>query len=173
MNKPVNLRLYEKVKDEAKRKFDVYPSIYANSWVVREYKKRGGKYSGKRNTNQGLLRWYREEWIDVCRLPELVPCGRPITELSISKWKKTYPYCRPRYKVSEKTPKTVRKLSPKEIKKRCKKKKSSPYDRILESKKKKSPSKKKKSPSKKKKSPSKKKKSPSKKKKSPSKKKKI
>jgi len=28
----------------AKRKFDVYPSAYANAWLVREYKKKGGKY---------------------------------------------------------------------------------------------------------------------------------
>ncbi len=43
---PTNPRLYARVKAEAKRKFDVYPSAYANSWLVREYKKRGGKYRG-------------------------------------------------------------------------------------------------------------------------------
>ena len=32
----------------AKHKFDVYPSAYANAWLVREYKKRGGKYRGKK-----------------------------------------------------------------------------------------------------------------------------
>jgi len=42
--KPTNPSLYSKVKAEAKRKFDVYPSAYANGWLVREYKKRGGKY---------------------------------------------------------------------------------------------------------------------------------
>ena len=36
--------LYARVKAAAKRKFDVYPSAYANAWLVREYKKRGGKY---------------------------------------------------------------------------------------------------------------------------------
>jgi hypothetical protein len=36
--------LYARVKAEAKRKFDVYPSAYANAWLVREYKKRGGGY---------------------------------------------------------------------------------------------------------------------------------
>ena len=29
---------------EAKRKFKVYPSAYANAWLVRTYKKRGGGY---------------------------------------------------------------------------------------------------------------------------------
>jgi len=45
---PTNPELYSRVKAEAKRKFDVYPSAYANAWLVREYKKRGGGYrSGK------------------------------------------------------------------------------------------------------------------------------
>ena len=42
--KPTNPKLYASVKAEAKRKFAVYPSAYANAWLVREYKKRGGKY---------------------------------------------------------------------------------------------------------------------------------
>ena len=41
---PVNKALYSRVKAEAKRKFKVYPSAYANAWLVREYKKRGGTY---------------------------------------------------------------------------------------------------------------------------------
>lgn len=43
-NVPVNKALYSRVKAEAKKKFKVYPSAYANAWLVREYKKRGGKY---------------------------------------------------------------------------------------------------------------------------------
>jgi hypothetical protein len=42
---PSDKELYERVKAEAKRKFDVYPSAVANAWVVAEYKRRGGKYS--------------------------------------------------------------------------------------------------------------------------------
>jgi hypothetical protein len=41
---PTNPSLYARVKAEAKRKFKVYPSAYANGWLVREYKKRGGGY---------------------------------------------------------------------------------------------------------------------------------
>ena len=41
---PTNKALYSRVKAAAKRKFAVYPSAYANAWLVREYKKRGGKY---------------------------------------------------------------------------------------------------------------------------------
>jgi len=43
-NVPTNKELYARVKAEAKKKFDVYPSAYANAWLVREYKSRGGKY---------------------------------------------------------------------------------------------------------------------------------
>ena len=42
---PKNKALYARVKAEAKKKFDVYPSAYANAWLVREYKKRGGTYA--------------------------------------------------------------------------------------------------------------------------------
>ena len=42
--KPTNPALYARVKAEAKRKFKVYPSAYANAWLVRTYKKRGGGY---------------------------------------------------------------------------------------------------------------------------------
>jgi len=41
---PTNPTLYARVKAEAKKKFKVYPSAYANGWLVRTYKKRGGGY---------------------------------------------------------------------------------------------------------------------------------
>ena len=43
-NVPTDKALYNRVKAEAKKKFKVYPSAYANGWLVRTYKKRGGKY---------------------------------------------------------------------------------------------------------------------------------
>jgi hypothetical protein len=44
---PADKELYAEVIRAAKAKFDVYPSAYANAWVVREYKKRGGKYKAE------------------------------------------------------------------------------------------------------------------------------
>lgn len=41
---PSNPRLYARVVQEAKDKFDTYPSAVANGWVVQEYKRRGGTY---------------------------------------------------------------------------------------------------------------------------------
>ena len=48
-----NPSLYQRVKSEAKRKFDVYPSAYANARLVRTYKKRGGKYKGAKGKATG------------------------------------------------------------------------------------------------------------------------
>ena len=44
---PADPRLYARVVQAAKDKFDVYPSAVANSWVVGEYKRRGGTYKGE------------------------------------------------------------------------------------------------------------------------------
>ena len=41
---PTNPALYARVKAETKRKFAKFPSAYASSYIVRTYKKRGGKY---------------------------------------------------------------------------------------------------------------------------------
>ncbi len=43
-NIPTNMELYNRVKAEGRKKFDVVPSAYYSAWVVKEYKKRGGKY---------------------------------------------------------------------------------------------------------------------------------
>jgi len=63
---PLDEALYARVKRAAMRKFDVYPSIPANSWIVREYKRLGGKYGGTRKEG-GLVRWFGEKWVDISR----------------------------------------------------------------------------------------------------------
>jgi hypothetical protein len=44
---PSDPKLYARVVQAAKDKFDVYPSAVANSWVVQEYKRRGGTYKSE------------------------------------------------------------------------------------------------------------------------------
>ena len=44
-NVPNDPALWKKAIAKAKAKFDVYPSAYANAWLVRTYKKRGGTYA--------------------------------------------------------------------------------------------------------------------------------
>ena len=52
---PSNPKLYARVVQAAKDKFDVYPSAVANSWVVQEYKRRGGTYkSDSSNTTKSI-----------------------------------------------------------------------------------------------------------------------
>lgn len=50
-NIPTNKALYARVKAEAKKKFDRWPSAYGSAWLVREYKKRGGGY---RKAEEGM-----------------------------------------------------------------------------------------------------------------------
>jgi hypothetical protein len=128
MPTPSNKQLYNKVKREAKRKFKVWPSAYASAWLVKEYKRRGGKYKGRKPRSSGLDRWFDEKWINVCKLPKKVKCGRPKT--SLGSWKKKYPYCRPSVKVNSKTPKTYKEFSKAQLKKRCSVKRKSPRKKV-------------------------------------------
>ena len=82
--------------------------------------------SKTRRVNSGLGRWFAEEWIDVCQLPKIVPCGRKNVRNSSRK----YPYCRPRYKVTSKSPRTANTFSKAEIARRCKKKRRNPSKRV-------------------------------------------
>ena len=69
-----------------------------------------------RKTKKGLAlkRWFKEEWVDV-RTGK--PCGRKKGE------KRGTPYCRPKKRVSSKTPKTAGEMSASEKKSRIAQKK--------------------------------------------------
>jgi hypothetical protein len=94
---------------------------YDSGRLVKMYKKRGGKYSGKKGkTNLG--RWYKEKWVDACAWPKRKPCGRQ-TKSKIA-------YCRPSKRVDSKTPKLIQSLSRSTIKSRCARKRKNPKKRI-------------------------------------------
>lgn len=97
-NEPTNKALYSRVKSEAKRKFKVFPSAYASAWIVKEYKKRGGGYKGKKSGKTGVARWMKEKWTT----QDGSPCGS-------AKFKGTKK-CRPTVRVSSKTPVTWKEL---------------------------------------------------------------
>ena len=63
-----------------------------NVVVLTEWRKSVARSSG------GLTRWFKENWVDV---KTGKPCGRSKGE------KRGYPACRPKKRVSSKTPKTV------------------------------------------------------------------
>lgn len=48
-NVPTNPELWSRAKSAAKKKFDVYPSAYANAWASKWYKKRGGGWKKKKS----------------------------------------------------------------------------------------------------------------------------
>jgi hypothetical protein len=102
---PKNTRLYDSVKKDAKNKFENYPSLYASSWIVREYKKRGGTYSGKKpDKDTGTSKWYTEQWVQVesyLKTGKTVQCG------SSEKLTKA---CRPLKRVNSSTPITISEL---------------------------------------------------------------
>jgi hypothetical protein len=119
--KPLDTKLYESVKREANALFLAKTSVYKSAWIVREYKKRGGKYDeappppGQMPT--GLQRWFREKWVNInaatSKAPNApkAPCGRD----SSSNTKQAYPLCRPTVRVTKETPTTLQELSPKQI----------------------------------------------------------
>ena len=53
-----NPSLYAKAKAKAKAKFDVYPSAYSNAYMVKEYKKMGGKYKGAKKAEGGEIKGF-------------------------------------------------------------------------------------------------------------------
>ena len=61
VSKPKNQKLYDKVKKEIYAKNPKH-SAYRSGLLVKEYKKRGGTYSGARQKNSGLSRWFKEKW---------------------------------------------------------------------------------------------------------------
>ena len=121
-NNVVNKRLYMSIKAKIKR------SVRGRRWgaydsgrLVREYKAKGGKYSGGKGKTD-LGRWYKEKWVDACAWPKRKSCGRK-TSAKIA-------YCRPSKRVDSKTPKLVQSLSKAQRKSRCTKKKRSPMKRV-------------------------------------------
>lgn len=104
---PKDRVLYNAVISDAKKKFKQYPSLYASSWIVREYKKRGGDYKkSKSNSNKltGIKKWYAEDWVQVKEYltkKKGVDCGASNRETKA---------CRPLNRVDETTPITIDEL---------------------------------------------------------------
>lgn len=107
MNVPKNPTLYAKVKAEIYKKNPKH-SAYRSGMVVKEYKKRGGLYKGKKDPNTGLSRWFKEKWK---------------TQDGKTTYKKKGDIFRPTKRITKDTPKTMGELSKKEKEKAMKEKK--------------------------------------------------
>ena len=99
MAEPTNKKLYAAAKAKYK---DMKHSAYKSGLIVKEYKKRGGTYSGAKPKKKGLTRWFKEDW-------------------RTEKGKKTYKeggtIFRPTKRVTKDTPTTMKELTPAEKKK--------------------------------------------------------
>ena len=101
MPTPSNAKLYAKVKAEIIKKVPKH-SAYRSGLIVKEYKKRGGKYEGKKDEKKGLSRWFKEKWK---------------TQEGSTTYKKKGDIFRPTVRVSKKTPTTMSELTPAQKKK--------------------------------------------------------
>ena len=112
-------KTWNTIKEEAKKKFKVFPSAYASYWIVNEFKKREPKKKKSAKQNSSLLtRWTNEKWVNICDNNK--PCGRSKATLASA----TYPLCRPSKRINSSTPVTVGELTSRQIKQMCKKKRS-------------------------------------------------
>ncbi len=129
MPQPKDIKLYATVKKLADEKFSSKSGIYKSSWIVKEYKKRGGKYIGSKPKQSGLKRWFKEEWVDLNRpiknskgkVVGYKPCGRPSSKDTLQSvqrnHKNKYPLCRPSKRVTSNTPRTYREISKRSLSK--------------------------------------------------------
>tara|TARA_R100001443_G_scaffold109478_1_gene120789 strand:+ start:272 stop:700 length:429 start_codon:yes stop_codon:yes gene_type:complete len=107
-------KLCPKGKAAAKRKFDVYPSAYANMYasaVCSGKIKPGGKKKKKKKKTGGIIqlksggglrKWVSEKWVDIGapkKDGKFQPCGRKNAKTS----KRKYPKCVPLAKAKQMT----------------------------------------------------------------------
>lgn len=111
-------RTYKTVKKRADAKFKERSSIYKSAWIVREYKKAGGKWLTPHDPSQGLTRWFKEDWVQIGKDGRATkrPCGSGGPK----------PLCRPRKRLSKQTPSTIKELGPKRLQKAYRRKRKTP-----------------------------------------------
>lgn len=118
-------KLWERAREAARRKYRVYPSAYANGWLVQEYGRLVRERYGENETGytsgksvdaetlielidgddaaeasyKNLTEWFAEQWVDISRPTEdggYEPCGRPTEGMSEEDYLSAYPKCLPK-----------------------------------------------------------------------------
>ena len=102
-------KLCPRGKAAAKRKFDVYPSAYANMYAsaicsgkIKEGGKKRKKRATAKKTGGGLRKWVADKWVDIGapkKDGKFQPCGRKSAKGS----KRKYPKCVPLSKAKRMT----------------------------------------------------------------------
>ena len=101
MSNVKNKKLYEQVKDEIYKKYPKH-SAYRSGLLVKEYKARGGTYTGKEKKDEGLNLWFRSEWKN---------------QRGETGYKYKSDVYRPTIRINKDTPTTFNELTKKEIEK--------------------------------------------------------
>lgn len=102
---PTDPKLYQDVKDFIMSRYKKN-SAFASGAIVKEYKRRGGKYKDD-GKEKNLERWFDEKWIDI----------NPIIGVTDDE---AYPVFRPTKKVNKKTPTLVQEIPVKRLKEQFK-----------------------------------------------------
>ena len=96
-SKPKDQKLWDNIKDEIKTKYGKRWNAYYSGLLVKEYKKRGGDFVGKKGKMPPLKRWFKEEWKDIGG--------------------QDYPVYRPTKRINKKTPLTSTEIDKEQLKK--------------------------------------------------------
>ena len=96
----IDKELYNLVKQHADEVYEK-PSAYKSGYIVKTYKKLGGRYQDDDKT-KNLKRWFKEKWQDVGH--------------------QSYPVYRPTIRISKLTPLTADEIDSKDLKKQIKQK---------------------------------------------------
>lgn len=126
-NIPRDKKLYKEIKKNVKESVKVWPSAYASGQLVNRYKHKFKEkygpninpYLTEKNNKSSLDRWFQEKWVNVCETDSsgnYLECGRSNADLN----PEDYPYCRPLYRITSNTPKTVSEFSQQELLRMCK-----------------------------------------------------
>tara|TARA_R110000823_G_scaffold308340_1_gene431891 strand:- start:11130 stop:11543 length:414 start_codon:yes stop_codon:yes gene_type:complete len=94
MSEPLDKSKYAKAKAKYK---DMKHSAYRSGLIVKEYKRLGGTYSGKKKEKKGLSRWFKEKWES--------QSGNKV-------YKKKGDIFRPTKRITKDTPTTMKELTP-------------------------------------------------------------
>jgi hypothetical protein len=99
----INPVLYRKAYNEISRKYGS-TSAYRSMALVKRYKELGGKYRGTKTSSKGIIRWLKEQWIQVV---PFVTSGKVVACGASNRRKHA---CRPLKRVSKKTPVTIKEI---------------------------------------------------------------
>jgi hypothetical protein len=94
---PIDQELYNKIKNEIYKLYPVH-SLFRSALLVKEYKKRGGKYYPEKEKvskpKMNIKTWFKQNWLsvnDYYHNKKKVPCGSSDTQTKFNE----YPLCRP------------------------------------------------------------------------------